>query len=216
MRKSQQGFTVVEGLLIVLILSVLGFAGYYVMTQNKKDKTADATSTIEKSKDSSTPASSVKDETEDWYEYQPANKEYTIKLPDGWELQYGENTTSLYGFSYESITYVAGEKAKVTLVGGRDWGAIPFLLNYSATGSVVFDVVGTKQSSFKTNSGLTVDKYYNLVTSDPETMGPPKDTKQYSYEVKKGTSVVVVQHDIVPDGTDQTAIIEKVIKTIIL
>jgi Tfp pilus assembly protein PilV len=35
--KSQKGFTLVEGLLIVLILSVVGFAGYYVWNQNQDD-----------------------------------------------------------------------------------------------------------------------------------------------------------------------------------
>jgi len=35
----QNGFTLVEGLLIVLILSVIGFAGYYVWSQNQDDET---------------------------------------------------------------------------------------------------------------------------------------------------------------------------------
>jgi hypothetical protein len=35
----QKGFTLVEGFLIVLILSVVGFAGYYVWNQNKNGET---------------------------------------------------------------------------------------------------------------------------------------------------------------------------------
>lgn len=36
--KNQNGFSLVEGLLIVLIISVLGFAGFYVWNQQKEDE----------------------------------------------------------------------------------------------------------------------------------------------------------------------------------
>ena len=34
----QKGFSLVEGLLIILIISVVGFAGYYVWNENQDDE----------------------------------------------------------------------------------------------------------------------------------------------------------------------------------
>jgi hypothetical protein len=42
MKKTQSGFSLVEGLLIILILAIIGFGGYYVWhTQKQTDKTLD-------------------------------------------------------------------------------------------------------------------------------------------------------------------------------
>jgi uncharacterized protein HemX len=38
MFKGQKGFSAVEGLLIVLVLAVIGFGGYYIWDQQKRDK----------------------------------------------------------------------------------------------------------------------------------------------------------------------------------
>lgn len=205
-------------IIVVLIVALVGTLGF-VFWQNfiNTEVSSDQTKAPNKEKNVSVDDSVEKDRTAAWYEYKPDGNEYSIRLPDGWKLfkPEGGGSVSLYGFMAEDITYEAGTKATISEVGGRGWGAIPFMLNYYPDSKIVFGVDGSKQSSFKTKGGLTVDKYYNEVMSDPDVMGPPKGTKQYFYELKKDNYTIVVQHDITPSEVDQTALIEEAIKTLI-
>ena len=62
MNKRQSGFALIEGLLIILILAIIGFGGYYVWhTQKQTDKTLDtAAATSQKAASTSAQASTQK------------------------------------------------------------------------------------------------------------------------------------------------------------
>lgn len=85
--KTQKGFTIIEGLLILVILGILGFTGWYVY--NAHNKTTDtltnadsANSSVAKySKKSSTQA---KDPTADWISYSSKEGIYSLKYPKTW------------------------------------------------------------------------------------------------------------------------------------
>lgn len=202
--------------LVALLIGALGFI-FWQNFVNSKSKNSESTTNNKDSTQLKKP-----DRTEGWYTYSPAGNEFTLRLPDGWKLYRSEggDGSSLYGFNPEDIVYEAGVKAVVADVGGRDWGAIPYLLKYSSDDSAFDGVVGSLEStSSKTNSGLTIYKYYYVTPSDPEVMGPPKGTRQYYYlikkdETKKGSSMVVIQHDVAPSESDQRALIEESIKTL--
>lgn len=84
MFKYQKGFTVVEGLLIVLVLAVVGFGGYYVWNQNKDKQNSQSTpSAVSNNQAAQTSESN-----------EPVKNTYTSKLypdlsfdlPKNWEV----------------------------------------------------------------------------------------------------------------------------------
>lgn len=81
MNKRQSGFAVIEGLLIILILAIIGFGGYYVWnTQKQTDKTLDTeTSTSQKASQSS---SANKDN--ELSTYNSTLGGFSFKYPSNW------------------------------------------------------------------------------------------------------------------------------------
>jgi hypothetical protein len=65
MNKDQKGFTVVEGLLIVLTLAVIGFGGYYVWHTQHKPKTTTPTTAAS----TTTPTKTSSNPTAGWRTY---------------------------------------------------------------------------------------------------------------------------------------------------
>lgn len=85
--KKQQGFSLVEGLLIVLVLGVIGFGGYYVWSQQQKKNNADTSqqATPESDQAQNNDKKTVPEQEID----KPTSKRvsvkhFSIELPEGW------------------------------------------------------------------------------------------------------------------------------------
>lgn len=78
MKANQKGFTLVEGLLILLVLSVIGFGGYYVWSsRNTEDApTQPAQKQSEKTQ--------TVDPTKDWTSYTSELGKFSLKYPKDW------------------------------------------------------------------------------------------------------------------------------------
>lgn len=109
MKKQQNGFTVIEGILIVVILAIIGFAGWYVYKTQKGDDAEQANTVITPT---STP--SISTTTEQVSEYLKI-EEWGVKIPlspiinDGKSLRNGTNSEdqsiySLYKQSFADLS----------------------------------------------------------------------------------------------------------------
>lgn len=221
--RNQDGTSAVEVVLIFVIVALIASVGWFVWNANKKtskslDDASKNQSEISKivKKPIAKPIPTPVDETLSWLLYETPGKEYKLRIPDGWKLTRTDKDSIVYANDAKSMTYAKGTLATVSEVtGGRDFNAIAFLTSYQKD-TALTTPDGTKQTGFTTDQGLVVTKYYNLVAKDPEVMGPPKGTKQYVYWIPKAGYTVVVRHDIQTGETDQTVLIEKAIKTLVI
>ncbi|HMT18489.1 MAG TPA: prepilin-type N-terminal cleavage/methylation domain-containing protein [Candidatus Saccharibacteria bacterium] len=85
----QKGFTLVEGLLIALIVPVLGFAGYYVWSQNQDVET----------QQKETPQHDSKVQAND----NPQTMDQIANTPDGYELYQGDEFSFVYPTEWKNI-----------------------------------------------------------------------------------------------------------------
>lgn len=101
MKQNQRGFTVVEVLLVILVLSVVGFGAYFVITKNSDTKEgSDVTTTTSDREDTATnesaePAQAAYDTTADGLRYQ---------LPLTWTYDanhYGQGGNTLVSPNYK-------------------------------------------------------------------------------------------------------------------
>ncbi len=216
-KKNQQGFGLIEWLLILFIIMVLIAVGWFVVKSKNNTEQSQQNEANAQSDPGKNSAKAVKDETEDWLLYSPPGKEYQLRVPDGWELERYSTSSGIYSPSGATdIVYKKGTKATVTQVeGGRDFSSIAFSLGYikntelSAPG-------GTKQPDTLTTKkqNITISKYKQAITEDPEIMGPPKGTTEFTYRITKGDYTVYIVHDIAPGEADQTTYIEKALLTL--
>ena len=115
--KKQHGFTLVEGLLIVLILCVVGFAGYYVMNnRDKKSDTSEQTTTqnsTSNQNETQQPAAAVKTKTF-------TNKDFgvTVDLPETWTTKDESSVENGVPFQFVvGISSGLGEASMFTVTG---------------------------------------------------------------------------------------------------
>jgi Tfp pilus assembly protein PilV len=87
---NQKGFTIVEALLIILILAVIGFGGYYVYHTNNKTKSASASTTAAKTSTANSTKSTVATAANPysgWKTYTTKYEKITFQYPSNWTLK---------------------------------------------------------------------------------------------------------------------------------
>lgn len=82
MKIGQKGFTVVEGLLIVIALTLIGFTGFYVYNANKDDKKS--SESTQSTSNESQKQTSEPDATAGWKNY--SDKYVSFKYPSSWVM----------------------------------------------------------------------------------------------------------------------------------
>lgn len=82
--KSQKGFSVIEGLLILVIVGLLGGTGWYVWDSKKNSDKSLNTAAQTEIKTGAGTKTGQKDPTADWTAYSNKPGEYSLKYPSTW------------------------------------------------------------------------------------------------------------------------------------
>jgi hypothetical protein len=222
MKKSgQSGFAVIEAVLVLVIVGILGFTGYFVWhAKQSTDKSLDNTAksqpaTAKKSSQQATP-DVLTGEAANWLEYISPNKEYSMRLADGWKLNHCKGTPYLYTYIHSDISPKPGTKAVVSDIdcgsdGGGDGLSISFVTKASET-----TTTNPKTGSFKTLAGDTVNSYSRVEDSAEGGLGAVnKGGVYYTYILNKSSSKnMVISYGVNPGQADDHATVEQSIKTI--
>jgi hypothetical protein len=225
MRKlNQSGSGVVEIVLIVVVVAILGFTGWFVYDSKKSvDKTtSDAVSATKPGASSGTVVGKVGDPCTlvggvQGSKYSgPANR-YSFCLPDGWQLYMtGGADSSFSGLigGASGLTYAAGTKGKVGETGGKD-GAFNFMVTYNKpadSGPSDYSPAGTIQAVNATGKVST----YTQTTEPPEGAGTlPKGTVSTDYYfVKDGASLGITYNHFPTDTADVSELVKSVAQSV--
>jgi hypothetical protein len=217
----QKGFAAVEAVLIVVIIGILGFTGWFVWhAKQNTDKSLDAANNSEQAKikakkSDSKQTAQTTDETASWLLYSPPSKEYSVRLADGWKLERYQDSSSLYTFNNNDLVNHQGTKAVVTQVDGGKDGVTGFFLNYATQNLDQIYSPGDRQADLKTVDGMTVESYFYVEHNHTEGLGLQEGDSQYTYIIRKGSSVaVVVTYSRGLGVANHQDVIEKVVKTV--
>jgi Tfp pilus assembly protein PilX len=176
MSKNQKGFSVVEGLLILVIVGILGGTGWYVWNSNKK--TNDLLNSVDKS--SSVGAKATKKNTETkieavdkyptWKEEKNQEYKYSFKFPNenGWKSFINKTAAN-------SEAYSIGERVNNTGVNytlcGNNCGLV-FSLRVFAKGSKA-DV----GPHYAEDTEMKGNEYYKLTSKSAVSINNTKGTR---------------------------------------
>lgn len=209
---NQKGFGLIEGLLIVIAITLIGFTGYYVWNSHKND---DAPVITQQKTSTSVKTKVEKDETADWLLYQAPSGNYKLRLPDGWKFQRYQEDDSIIATNSSDTNYTKGVLATVSRIEfGRDFANVSCALFYGDSKDVYRETDLKKLKGFTTKQGLTVEKYTRTQVEEQQALGPSQGTVTYRYYIVHGAKTLSVSHDIAPGETDKTSIIEKSLSTV--
>ncbi len=226
MQLKQQGFSVPRLLLILIIIGILGGAGWYVYTSRKAyDKSVnDATGRhtleaqlAENSKKSEVTSKPIAEKrlSADWLLRE--SSEASIKVPDGFNVLVNNNDPVNFLLSNDQgeMRYQAGTKARVVGENHKHFG-LGLIVSYGSNrdASEVDPNQGTYQRSFKTYDGLDVEVSI-LEQNDPEAVTTlPYGSKWLKYWIKKDSRYFYVGYIYTGEGIVE--IIDEMVNTIVI
>lgn len=195
--KKQSGFTLVEGLLIVLIIAVVSFAGYYVwQKQNSSDDAEiDSAPTSQNSQidenqqiEESTSTDDI-DISADWVRLTSGNNGFSIKIANGMTGFNDSTSDFIIVRSYSADNSVAS----IEDVAGYGSDAHSVLSIYYAVDSQSFsstEKLDFKEVAFTTSAGVTGVKQTFKTPYSPPCEGPGcyVGTEYTNYEIKNNNT----------------------------
>jgi hypothetical protein len=220
MKKSNQsGFAAIEAVLILVVVAILGFTGWFVWhAKQNADKSLNAANSSEQAsikakKKAADSKPEPGDETKDWLLFKAPSGAWTMKLADGWILNASEGSDGLGTLDNDHVKPLPGTPAKLTHEGGKD-GETGLFINYATQNLEQVYTPGTKQPPLKTNDGLDVEKYYYIVSGESGGVGPQPGDMEYVYVIKKGSNrAITVDYSFQPSQADYHETVEKAVKT---
>lgn len=208
LKNNQDGIAHLAAILAVVVVVAIGVVGWKVWDNSKNEDTPKTVATETKE------TKKASDKTDDWYQFVSKNDEYSIELANGLSFIDAGDDSPWLSLSTSSLTPNGNQKAKVSkLEGGKD-GVMGMYINWYETGTETKGF-GVLQSSFKTESGLQVDKYLRVQDSAPAGgIGLEEGGKEYTYFVTKDAANLVITYGIAPNDAENVAIVEKMVKTV--
>ncbi|HVX24525.1 MAG TPA: hypothetical protein VG992_04265 [Candidatus Saccharimonadales bacterium] len=220
MKLSSKGFSAVESLLVLIIILLISFIGYYVwhtnQTVDKVNKQAVSELHPTVTKRPACSGSNYQGVT-----YAAPHNWYSFCVPNGWKVYYNNGQTGSSVISEPAdMIYRAKVKPFIAATGGKD-GAFPFGVFYNDNDSdgnssgrlAGYTATGTVQAQ-----GVTGTAYYHLTGVNDSVGAGLADltpgTKQYVYDFHKGKADLGIQYLIEPGDKDQTALIQALVQTV--
>jgi hypothetical protein len=102
MKNNQKGFSVVEGLLVVIVLTLLGGVGYYVYESNQDNnaqkKSENSVVNKPSGQNSTTKENTIANEpiNPSWKTYTSSTQKISFEYPDGWFVREDSETNRIY------------------------------------------------------------------------------------------------------------------------
>jgi hypothetical protein len=212
----QNGAGTVEAVLFLVIVAIIGATGWYVWrTTQQTNKTIHDTSSVAQSPRDK---KAITDPKTGWLRYTTPGGEYSVSLPDGWQLNRIANEPDLVAYTND-LDVQKGKTAQVHQVGGGKDGMTTGII-------VVYDVPknitdpradAEKTPSFYTEDGLLVEVHRYIEETGGDFLGDlPKGTREYTYRIHQVTNghILQVTYLCPPDGPDHHEIVEGAVKTI--
>ncbi len=213
----QNGFTLVEGLLIVLILSVIGFAGYTVWNNNQDNEIeqAETVQQIDESPNESAEKAEVAI-SESWKTVSSGQDGFSVKIPDGWKVLNVLDSNWITVRTADNTIFAKGAPAEVTGTEsfGTDGPSRVNIIRFDDDNFSFLDGDEENLGEFKAIN-VTGTKYYKKYPAEAdEGIGALPNQQSYTYKFEFGNSTTFITYNIQVGEDDILNIVEEMVATL--
>ena len=113
LNKTQDGFSVVEGLLVVIILCLVGFVGWYVIHANKTSSSTNAPANNTSTTAKATPQA---DPYKGWAVASSSKLSVSFKYPSDWKSSIPDGTATCSGVILANVEPSAGDLSSAATI----------------------------------------------------------------------------------------------------
>jgi competence protein ComGC len=207
MNKKQNGFGAVEILVVILVLSAIGLAVWYVLNKNNAEQTSTTNPTSQTTQATNQNNEQTSNETisANWLLRQ--SNEASIKVPDGFKILVTDGQPIDFVLP-ETPVYEKGVTAAVVGQPAKHF-ELGIIAGYNTEG---WNDRGAEIKKFQTDSGLPVTVKLFEQQNDPEGLDFAKGTKHLKYTVTKGNKYFNI--DYAYQGEGIVDIVEQMVKTV--
>lgn len=192
--KNQRGFTLIEAMLIVIALTLISFAGWYVLNERNKDDEP-TTKTVSPASDQD---ESAADETADWKLFSASD--FSIKYPNDWFLPTNQDMCAAGDY------FLAGPTQETAGLCDSDATAQVSIHTFTVE-SGPMGLTDESYDDIKTTS-VTVDgvtgqrESGTFAPTEAWGIGPEAGSKMVEYTFKKGATYYNVSYVQQPSSPD--------------
>jgi hypothetical protein len=196
MKNKQNGFTLVEGLLVVIALTLVSFAGWYVWNTNQNEKKAESNNSS--SSTEAPKAESEADPTSGWKEYTNVEGKFSLKYPSNWV------TASNPELCSEGIFLLGPTAETVGKCGSDSMGQMLFNSFMVESGPMglteeYYDGIESKEV---TVNGVKGERQSGVYSYEGDGIGPAKGTKSVVYIFKSNGLIYKATYEQQPGFPD--------------
>jgi hypothetical protein len=220
MKKSEKGFSAIEGLLILVIVGLVGLVGWYVWSTRKSDSpvkdTAQPEQTASQSNKTDSCGTSIK-ERRTWKVASSSQGSFKLCVPGGWTLTSGVDSEEFEVFPPFTIKIEAEAVIKSESIPGRDGTGDIFQIFKADKNYQGWTADDAEKSTFTLDDGTKGIRYYTkYVDIVGEGIGPVEGEEDYEYLFEKNGKFIHAVYTIHPGTANHLETIEKVLKTLVI
>lgn len=221
--RNQNGASILLVILIIMAIGLAAGTGWFVYNKQQKseEKTVMPQSSDSEPKENAQQSQdvriqdSVADESDNWVELTSANKVFSIKVPDGWTIDNLSTTDEVHIKNNKNLVYVQGKPATINTISPND--------SYVMAPSY-FWIVVTSQQQCSTESQNNISVAGFILRNGAKGIrysGEFEDildgtgiNVQQCYSFQKGDKFYTVTYRRLKTDTDNSAVVEKSVKTL--
>lgn len=204
MTKKQNGFGVIEILLVILVLSAIGLAVWYVLNKDTAEQASTTSQTTQTTNQDKKQTSNEK-LSANWLLRQ--SNEASIKVPDGFKILVTDGQPINFVLPGTPV-YEKGVTAAIVGQPSKHF-ELGIIAGYNTEG---WNDRGAEIKKFQTDSGLPVTVKLFEQQNEPEGLDFAKGTKHLKYTVTKGDKYFNI--DYAYQGEGIVDIVEQMVKTV--
>ncbi len=215
MKIYKNGFTLVEAIIIIILICMVSFAGWFVLNNQSGEETS-TTETTDKVANSESCDTKFEDQ-KSWKKVVSSEQSFSMCVAGGWTLASDTGSELFQVLAPFTISNTQDSIIEEKTTGGGDGSFDQFTIFKAENHYQGWtDENNYTVSGFTLNDGTEGSRYYTKWGVVGDGIGPVQEEEDYEYLFDKNGKYIHAIYTIMPGTSNELNSVEKVLKTLVI